>query len=135
VEPYNKYITLLNSVSHFLLHKPNPIHIPRKELLLTAIYRVIHEEKYLEVNNKSYVRSIKRYCFVRKYAAIPEQLEIFILQYIDWCVLIIWTFIVNQFGCFCQLLLLSLLLLHRDIYVFRSFLPVCAYIFLFCSVL
>jgi len=25
------------------------------------------------------------------------QLEIFILQYIGWCVLIIWTFIVNQF--------------------------------------
>jgi len=29
--------------------------------------------------NKSYVRSIKRYCFVRKCAAIPVQLEIFIL--------------------------------------------------------
>ena len=41
--------------------------------------------------SKSYVRSIKRYCFVRKYAAIPVQLEIFILQYIGWCVLIIWT--------------------------------------------
>ena len=46
--------------------------------------------------HKSYVRSIKSYCFVRKYAAIPVQLEIFILQYISWCVLIIWTFIVNQ---------------------------------------
>ena len=33
---------------------------------------------------------------------IPIQLEIFILQYIGWCVLIIWTFIVNQFSCFCQ---------------------------------
>jgi len=32
--------------------------------------------------HRSYVRSIKRYCFVRKYAAIPVQLEIFILQYI-----------------------------------------------------
>ena len=61
--------------------------------------------------HKSYVRSIKRYCFVRKYAAIPVQLEILILQYIGWCVLIIWTFIVNQFGCFFQLLLLLLLLL------------------------
>jgi len=40
--------------------------------------------------HKSYVRSIKRYCFVRKYAAIPVQLEIFILRYIGWCVLIIW---------------------------------------------
>ena len=50
--------------------------------------------------HKSYVRSIKRYCFVRKYAAIPVQLEIFILQYIGWCVFILWTFIVNQFSCF-----------------------------------
>jgi len=28
--------------------------------------------------HKIYVRSIKRYCFVRKYAAIPVQLEIII---------------------------------------------------------
>jgi len=55
--------------------------------------------------HKSYVRSIERYCFVRKYAAIPVQLEIFILQYIGWFVLIIWTFIVNQFSYFCQFLL------------------------------
>jgi len=41
--------------------------------------------------HKSYVRSIEKYCFVRQYAAIPVQLEIFILQYIGWCVLIIWT--------------------------------------------
>jgi len=40
-----------------------------------------------------------------KYAEIPVQLEIFILQYIGWCVLIIWTFTVNQFGCFCQFLM------------------------------
>jgi len=33
-----------------------------------------------------------------KYAAIPVQLEIFILQYIGRCVLIIWTFTVNQFN-------------------------------------
>jgi len=39
--------------------------------------------------HKTYVRSIKSYCFVRKYAAIPVQLEIFILQYIGWCVVII----------------------------------------------
>jgi len=32
--------------------------------------------------HKSYVRSIEIYCFVRKYAAIPVQLEILILQYI-----------------------------------------------------
>ena len=54
--------------------------------------------------HKRYVRSIKRYCFVRQYTAIPVQLEIFILQYIGRCVLIIWTFIVNLFGCFCQFL-------------------------------
>jgi len=29
------------------------------------------------------------YCFVRKYAAIPEQVEMFIIQYIDWCVIIV----------------------------------------------
>ena len=55
--------------------------------------------------HKSYVMSIKRYCFVRKYAAIPVQLEIFILQYIGWCLLIIWTFIGNQFSHFCQFLM------------------------------
>ena len=32
--------------------------------------------------HKTYVRSIKRYCFVRKYAAIPVRLGISILQYI-----------------------------------------------------
>jgi len=55
--------------------------------------------------HKSYVRSNKIYCFVRKYAAIPVQFEIFILQYIGWCVLIIWIFIVNQFSSFCQFLM------------------------------
>ena len=55
--------------------------------------------------HKSYVRSIKRYCFVRKYAAIPVQFEIFILQYTGWSVLKIWAFVVNQFGCFCQFLM------------------------------
>jgi len=56
--------------------------------------------------HKSYIRSIKKYCFVRKYAAIPVQLEIFILQYIGWCLFIIWAFILNQFGCFCQFLVI-----------------------------
>ena len=42
--------------------------------------------------DKSYVRSNKRCCFVRKYAAIPVQLEIFILQYIGWCALTIWNY-------------------------------------------
>ena len=49
---------------------------------------------------KSYVRSVKRYRFVRKYAAIPVQLEIFILQFIGGYVLIIWAFFVNRFYCF-----------------------------------
>jgi hypothetical protein len=47
--------------------------------------------------HKSYVRSIERYCFVRKYAAIPVLLEILILQYIGRRVLIIWTSIVDKF--------------------------------------
>ena len=37
---------------------------------------------------ESYVRSFRRYCFVRNYAAVPVQLEIVILRYIVWCVLI-----------------------------------------------
>jgi len=48
---------------------------------------------------------LKGIFFVRKYAAIPVQLEIFILQYIGWCVLVIRSFILNQFGCFCHFLM------------------------------
>jgi len=44
--------------------------------------------------HKSYVRSIKMHFFFRKYAAIPVQLEIFVLHEIGWCVFIIWTFII-----------------------------------------
>jgi len=36
-----------------------------------------------------YVRSVSRYCFIRNYAAIPVQLEVVVLQYINWCVPII----------------------------------------------
>ena len=54
--------------------------------------------------HESYVRSVGRYCFVRNYAAIPVQLEVVILQYVGWCVLIVWTFACNQFSCFCQFL-------------------------------
>ena len=50
------------------------------------------------------VRSVSRYCFIRNYAAIPGQLEIVVLQYISWCVPIVWTFVCNQFSCFCQFL-------------------------------
>jgi hypothetical protein len=41
---------------------------------------------------ESYVRSVKSYCFVRKYGAVTVQLEIFILRYIGCCVLIEWAF-------------------------------------------
>jgi hypothetical protein len=39
---------------------------------------------------------------VRNYAAVPVQLETVILQYCGWCVLVVWTFVLNQFSCFCQ---------------------------------
>jgi len=39
--------------------------------------------------DECYIRSVKRYCFVRKYAAVPGKLEIIILQYTGWCVLIL----------------------------------------------
>jgi len=65
------------------------------------VYSYVYRKGFLcFLIHKSYVRSIKRYCFVRKCAAIPVRLEIFILQYTGWCVLIIWTFILNQFRCF-----------------------------------
>jgi hypothetical protein len=53
--------------------------------------------------HETYVRSIRGYCFVRNYAAIPVQLEIVI----GWCVslLIVRTFVFNQFSCFCQFLM------------------------------
>jgi hypothetical protein len=38
---------------------------------------------------KCYVRSDKMYCFVRKYAAVPIQLKIVILQNMGWCVLVV----------------------------------------------
>jgi len=39
--------------------------------------------------HKSYIRSIKNYCFFPKACCDFRQLEIFIIQYISWCVLII----------------------------------------------
>ena len=54
--------------------------------------------------HESYVRSVSRYCFIRNYAAIPVQLENIVLQYISWCVPIVWTFVFNQFSCFWQFL-------------------------------
>ena len=52
--------------------------------------------------HEGHVRSVKQYCFVRKYAAVPVQIEIVVLQYIGWCVLMVWTFVFNQVSCFCQ---------------------------------
>ena len=52
-----------------------------------------------------YVRPVKQYCFVRKYAAVPVQLEIVILHYTGWCLLIVWTFVFNQVSCICQFLM------------------------------
>jgi hypothetical protein len=42
--------------------------------------------------HKSYITTVRRYCFVRNYATVPVQLEIVILQYIGWCVLVVGTF-------------------------------------------
>jgi len=39
--------------------------------------------------DECYIGAVKRYCFVRKNAAVPVQLEIVILRYNGWCVLII----------------------------------------------
>ena len=52
----------------------------------------------------------------RKYASIPVQLESFILQYTGWCVLIIWTYIVNQFGCFCQFIIIIIIIVNISLY-------------------
>ena len=38
--------------------------------------------------HECYIRSIKSYCFVRQFAAVPVQLEIVILQYIGWLLLL-----------------------------------------------
>jgi hypothetical protein len=34
--------------------------------------------------HECYIKSVKNYCFVRKYAAVPVQLEIVILQYMGY---------------------------------------------------
>jgi len=54
---------------------------------------------------KYYVRSDKRYCFVRQYVAVPIQLQIVILQNMGWCVLVVWTFVFSQFSCVCKFLM------------------------------
>ena len=55
--------------------------------------------------HEGYVRSVKQYCFVRNYSAVPVQLEIVIPQYTGWCVLTVWTLVFNQVSCFCQFLM------------------------------
>ena len=42
-------------------------------LLKCVLCSLIHE---------GYVRSVKRYCLIRRYAAVPVQLEIVVLHYI-----------------------------------------------------
>jgi hypothetical protein len=44
--------------------------------------------------HESYVRSVRGYCFVCKCTAVTVQLETVILQYIGWCVLIVWYIVV-----------------------------------------
>jgi hypothetical protein len=60
---------------------------------------------------------LRGYCFVCKYAAIPVQLEIVILQYIGWCVLIVWTFVFNQFN---KILLKCIISYQNISYVLRT---------------
>jgi hypothetical protein len=60
--------------------------------------------------HESYVRSVRRYFVVRNYAAVPVQFEIVILQYIGWCVLIKWTSVLNQFSCFCQFIIIIIII-------------------------
>jgi len=57
------------------------------------------------LTDECYIRSVKRYCFVRKYAAVPVQIEIVILQYLGWCVLIVRAFFFNQLSYFFQFLM------------------------------
>ena len=64
------------------------------------------------INGESYVRSVSRYCFIRNYAAIPVQLEVVVLQYINWCVPIVWTFVFNQFSCFCQFIIIIIIFIY-----------------------
>jgi hypothetical protein len=61
--------------------------------------------------HESYVRSVRRYCFVRNSTAVPVQLELVILQYIGWCVLIVASVLENDNSKLYLLLLLLLLLL------------------------
>jgi hypothetical protein len=68
--------------------------------------------------DESYVRLVRRYCFVHNYAAVPVQLEIVILQYNGWCVLIVWTFVFNQFSCFCQFLMDNFCYSIMSLYIF-----------------
>jgi hypothetical protein len=55
--------------------------------------------------HESYVRTVRMYCFVRNFAAVPVEFKIVILQYISWCVLIVGTCVFNQFSWFWQFLM------------------------------
>jgi len=56
------------------------------------------------VIHEGYVGSVKSYYFVCKYAAVPAQLEIVVLEDTGCCVLIGWAFVYKKFNCFCQFL-------------------------------
>jgi hypothetical protein len=49
--------------------------------------------------------------FASKYAAVPVQLEIVILQYIGWCVLIVQAFFLNQLSYFCQFIIIIIIII------------------------
>ena len=55
--------------------------------------------------HENYIRSVKMYYFIRKYAAVSIQLKIVVLQYTGRCVLIVWAFVYSQVSCFCQFLM------------------------------
>jgi hypothetical protein len=56
--------------------------------------------------HESFVRSVRGYCFVCNYAAVPVQLEIVVIQYIGWCVLIVLVYYYYYYSTRILLLLL-----------------------------
>ena len=84
------HMTHSSFASSWYLFCLSVIVLERLRVFGTAMY---NKKVFFFFIHKSYVRSIIRHYFVRKYAANPVQLEIFILQYFGWYVLIILTFI------------------------------------------
>jgi len=67
---------------------------------IKKVFFVFSLIKVLSDRLKGIVLSVRTW-----YAAIPVQLEIFILQYLGWRVLILRSFVFNLFGCFCHFLM------------------------------